>query len=106
MGFRKRHSIPDLGVGVGFRLPHYAQVLEDALECFEAGEHGQARDGYGPLDVAERLEQQDGRDRDLAGRPHEARGHLARRGGRMSEWALATTQPASARTRATAQALS
>jgi uncharacterized protein len=28
MGFRQRHSIPDLGVGVGFRVPHYAHVLD------------------------------------------------------------------------------
>jgi uncharacterized protein (UPF0276 family) len=27
MGFRQRHAIPDLGVGVGFRLPHYPHVL-------------------------------------------------------------------------------
>jgi uncharacterized protein (UPF0276 family) len=27
MGFRHRHSIPDLGVGVGFRVPHYKHVL-------------------------------------------------------------------------------
>jgi len=27
MGYRRRHSIPDLGVGVGFRVPHYAHVL-------------------------------------------------------------------------------
>jgi uncharacterized protein (UPF0276 family) len=27
MGFRSRHSIRDLGVGVGFRLPHYKHVL-------------------------------------------------------------------------------
>lgn len=28
MGYRERHGIPDLGVGVGFRLPHYPHVLE------------------------------------------------------------------------------
>jgi uncharacterized protein len=32
MGFRQRHSIPDLGVGVGFRLPHYAKVLDERPE--------------------------------------------------------------------------
>jgi uncharacterized protein (UPF0276 family) len=31
MGFRQRHSIPDLGVGVGFRVPHYTQVLGEHL---------------------------------------------------------------------------
>jgi hypothetical protein len=28
MGYRQRHAIPDLGVGVGFRLPHYSHVLD------------------------------------------------------------------------------
>jgi hypothetical protein len=28
MSFREQHRIPDLGVGVGFRIPHYAHVLE------------------------------------------------------------------------------
>jgi uncharacterized protein (UPF0276 family) len=27
MGYRERHAIPDLGVGVGFRVPHYPHVL-------------------------------------------------------------------------------
>jgi len=37
MGFRERHSIPDLGVGVGFRTPHVRQVLRDrpAMDWFE-----------------------------------------------------------------------
>jgi uncharacterized protein len=37
MGFRDRHAIPDLGVGVGFRLPHYKHVLENhpAMDWFE-----------------------------------------------------------------------
>lgn len=37
MGYRERHHIPDLGVGVGFRLPHYAKVLEEqpAMDWFE-----------------------------------------------------------------------
>jgi uncharacterized protein (UPF0276 family) len=37
MGFRQRHSIPDLGVGVGFRVPHYAQILDDrpVMDWFE-----------------------------------------------------------------------
>jgi hypothetical protein len=37
MGFRQRHAIPDLGVGVGFRLPHYAHVLGEhpPMDWFE-----------------------------------------------------------------------
>ena len=37
MGFRSRHAIPDLGVGVGFRTPHVRQVLRDrpAMDWFE-----------------------------------------------------------------------
>jgi uncharacterized protein (UPF0276 family) len=37
MSFRQRHSIPDLGVGVGFRVPHYEHVLTalPAMDWFE-----------------------------------------------------------------------
>jgi uncharacterized protein (UPF0276 family) len=37
MGFRDRHDIPDLGVGVGFRKPHVVGVLRDrpAMDWFE-----------------------------------------------------------------------
>jgi uncharacterized protein (UPF0276 family) len=37
VSYRKRHHIPDLGVGVGFRQPHYARVLEDRppMDWFE-----------------------------------------------------------------------
>jgi uncharacterized protein (UPF0276 family) len=37
MGFRERHAIPDLGVGVGFRRPHVVQVLRDRppMDWFE-----------------------------------------------------------------------
>lgn len=37
MGFRHRHSIPNLGVGVGFRVPHYEHVLtaHPAMDWFE-----------------------------------------------------------------------
>jgi uncharacterized protein (UPF0276 family) len=37
MGFRDRHAIPDLGVGVGFRTPHVASVLQGrpAMDWFE-----------------------------------------------------------------------
>lgn len=37
MRYRERHSIPDLGVGVGFRTPHVRQVLRErpAMDWFE-----------------------------------------------------------------------
>ena len=37
MPYKQRHRIPDLGVGVGFRIPHYATILEDhpAMDWFE-----------------------------------------------------------------------
>ena len=37
MGYRQRHAIPDLGVGVGLRSPHIAHVLRTrpAMEWFE-----------------------------------------------------------------------
>ncbi|HEY1696347.1 MAG TPA: DUF692 domain-containing protein [Polyangiaceae bacterium] len=37
MGYRERHRIPDLGVGVGFRRPHVATVLRDTppMDWFE-----------------------------------------------------------------------
>src|SRR5437868_6818654 len=37
MSYRARHGIPDLGVGVGFRAPHYAHVLASrpAMDWFE-----------------------------------------------------------------------
>lgn len=35
--YRARHGIPDLGVGVGFRIPHYPRVLDEhpAMDWFE-----------------------------------------------------------------------
>ena len=37
MGFRERHAIPDLGVGVGFRKPHVVQILRERppMDWFE-----------------------------------------------------------------------
>ena len=37
MGYRERHEIPDLGVGVGFRAPHHATILGEspAMDWFE-----------------------------------------------------------------------
>jgi uncharacterized protein (UPF0276 family) len=57
MGFRQRHSIPDLGVGVGFRLPHYAEILEQhpSMDWFEViSENFMVRGGK-PLANLERL---------------------------------------------------
>ena len=57
VGYRKRHRIPDLGVGVGFRIPHYAQVLGEkpAMDWFEViSENFMVRGGR-PLENLERL---------------------------------------------------
>lgn len=37
LGFRERHGIPDLGVGIGFRVPHARQILseEPEMDWFE-----------------------------------------------------------------------
>jgi uncharacterized protein len=37
VGYRQRHRIPDLGVGVGFRAPHHAKVLAESppMDWFE-----------------------------------------------------------------------
>jgi uncharacterized protein (UPF0276 family) len=37
VSYRTRHGIPDLGVGVGFRIPHYARVLDERppMDWFE-----------------------------------------------------------------------
>ena len=37
MGYRERHEIPDLGVGVGFRAPHHATILGESppMDWFE-----------------------------------------------------------------------
>jgi uncharacterized protein (UPF0276 family) len=37
MGFRERHAVPDLGIGVGFRKPHVVHVLRERppLDWFE-----------------------------------------------------------------------
>jgi uncharacterized protein len=57
MGFRQRHSIPDLGIGVGFRLPHYTRILEEhpAMDWFEViSENFMVRGGK-PLSNLEQL---------------------------------------------------
>ena len=57
MGFRERHHIPDLGVGVGFRVPHYARVLEDrpAMDWFEVISENFMGPGGRPLANLRRL---------------------------------------------------
>jgi uncharacterized protein len=57
MGYRQRHSIPDLGVGVGFRVPHYGHVLGEhpAMDWFEViSENFMVRGGK-PLENLEKL---------------------------------------------------
>jgi hypothetical protein len=50
MGFRERCSIPDLGVGVGFRRPHVAGVLRDRppMDWFEVISENYFGDGGAP----------------------------------------------------------
>jgi uncharacterized protein (UPF0276 family) len=57
MGFRDRHGIPDLGVGVGFRLPHYSKVLEETpeMDWFEVISENFMGDGGKPRLNLERL---------------------------------------------------
>lgn len=57
MGYRARHAIPDLGVGVGLRSPHYAAVLdgEPSMDCFEIISENFMVAGGRPRDVLARL---------------------------------------------------
>jgi uncharacterized protein (UPF0276 family) len=55
-----RFHVPDLGVGVGFRRPHYAEVLEatappGAVRWFEVVSENFMVDGGNPLYVLDRL---------------------------------------------------
>ena len=57
MGYRQRHAIPDLGVGVGFRIPHYPHVLGEKppMDWFEViSENFMVRGGR-PLENLEKL---------------------------------------------------
>jgi uncharacterized protein len=57
VGYRAKHSVPDLGVGVGFRIPHYAHVLGEkpAMDWFEViSENFMVRGGR-PLENLDRL---------------------------------------------------
>jgi hypothetical protein len=57
VGFRQRHKIPDLGVGVGFRVPHYAKVLEERppMDWFEVISENFMVAGGTPVKNLERL---------------------------------------------------
>lgn len=58
MSFRERHAIPDLGVGVGFRIPHYGRVLgsdEPLMDWFEVISENFLVDGGRPLENLGRL---------------------------------------------------
>ena len=57
MSYRVRHAIPDLGVGVGFRLPHYGLVLDDhpPMDWFEVISENFLVAGGRPLDNLARL---------------------------------------------------
>jgi uncharacterized protein (UPF0276 family) len=57
MGYRQKHKIPDLGVGVGFRIPHYPHVLETKpkMDWFEIiSENFMVRGGR-PIENLEKL---------------------------------------------------
>lgn len=57
MGYRQRHDIPDLGIGVGFRIPHYPHVLGTTpkMDWFEViSENFMVRGGR-PIENLEKL---------------------------------------------------
>jgi uncharacterized protein (UPF0276 family) len=57
MSYRARHAIPDLGVGVGFRVPHHQRVLDDCppMDWFEVISENFMVSGGSPLDNLARL---------------------------------------------------
>ncbi len=57
MSYRARHRIPDLGVGVGFRIPHQAAVLDGrpAMDWFEIISENFMVAGGRPLENLARL---------------------------------------------------
>jgi uncharacterized protein len=57
VSYRARHRIPDLGVGVGFRSPHHARVLEDRppMDWFEVISENFMVAGGRPLENLARL---------------------------------------------------
>jgi uncharacterized protein (UPF0276 family) len=56
--YRDRHRIPDLGVGVGFRIPHYGRVLDERppMDWFEVISENFLVAGGRPLDNLARLQ--------------------------------------------------
>lgn len=52
-----RFAVPDLGIGVGFRVPHYGVVLDErpAMDWFEVIAENFMLDGGPPLEKLERL---------------------------------------------------
>lgn len=56
-GYKQRHRIPDLGVGVGFRIPHYPVILEEhpAMDWFEVISENFMVPGGKPLQNLDRL---------------------------------------------------
>ena len=57
MSYRARHAIPDLGVGVGFRVPHHGRVLDERppMGWFEVISENFMVAGGRPLDNLARL---------------------------------------------------
>ncbi len=66
MSFRKQHGVPDLGIGIGFRAPHRAAILESpelpenaaglaAVDWFEVISENYLGDGGRPLATLDRL---------------------------------------------------
>ncbi|MBX3185977.1 MAG: DUF692 domain-containing protein [Labilithrix sp.] len=57
MSYRSRHHIPDLGVGVGFRIPHYGRILDDRppMDWFEVISENFMIPGGRPLENLARL---------------------------------------------------
>ena len=60
MPYKQRHRIPDLGVGVGFRIPHYPTILEEhpAMDWFEVISENFMVAGGKPLANLDRLRAQ------------------------------------------------
>ena len=57
MSYRARHRVPDLGVGVGFRIPHYRKVLDERppMDWFEVVSENFLVPGGRPLENLDRL---------------------------------------------------
>lgn len=57
MSYRAKNSIPDLGVGVGFRIPHYGKIFDERppMDWFEVISENFMVEGGRPLENLERL---------------------------------------------------